>query len=88
MDDKKIEKILKALGNKRRLAILKYLRDGGEAKVGNIAFEIGLSFRSTSRHLIILERADVLKKEQRGLKVFCCLSDKVPLYILNIIKEL
>ncbi|MGB7958134.1 MAG: helix-turn-helix transcriptional regulator [Minisyncoccia bacterium] len=88
MNHREIEKILKALGNRRRLAILRLLREDEEVKVGNIALEIGLSFRSTSRHIIVLEKANILEKDQRGLEVFCCLSDKIPQFALNIIGEL
>ena len=67
---KELEKILKALANKRRLAILKYLKAAKEASVGDIAEEINLSLKSTSRHLGVLATADILDKEQRSLQVF------------------
>ncbi len=69
-----LERILKALANKRRLAILKYLKGGRRAAVGDIAEEIGLSFKSTSRHLSILTGAGVLKKEQEALTMWHELS--------------
>jgi DNA-binding transcriptional ArsR family regulator len=68
--EKELEKQLRAMGNRRRLAILKYLKAQGEAPVGDIADEIDLSFKSTSRHLAVLAGADILEKEQRSLKVF------------------
>lgn len=67
---KDFEKILKALANKRRLEILKYIKQKKEASVGDIAEHIKLSFKSTSRHLSILFRADILDRDQRGLLVF------------------
>ena len=39
-DIKELERKLKALANKRRLAILKYLKEDGRASVGDIAGEI------------------------------------------------
>jgi len=60
---KDFEKVLKALANRRRLSITRCLKDKGEASVGEIAEEIRLSFRSTSRHLGVLAAADILEKE-------------------------
>lgn len=67
---KDLERILKAFANKRRLAILQYLKKSKEANVSDIAEEIGLSFKSTSRHLAVLSGADIVDKEQRSLMVF------------------
>ncbi|HUZ92698.1 MAG TPA: metalloregulator ArsR/SmtB family transcription factor [Candidatus Paceibacterota bacterium] len=67
-----LEKTLKALANRRRLAILKYLARVGERSVTEIAREIRLSVRSTSRHLRVLFGAGILEKDQRGLEVFYC----------------
>ena len=74
MNDKELEKVLKALANRRRIAILKYLRRVNTASVGDIAHEIKLSFRATSKHLSVLFSADVLEKEQFGLMVLYFIS--------------
>lgn len=68
------EKQLKALGNRRRLAILKYLHGVTMASVGDIAAEIKLSFKSTSRHLAVLRAAEIVDKEQQGLVMYYHLS--------------
>ncbi|GBE16394.1 DNA-binding transcriptional repressor ArsR [bacterium BMS3Abin15] len=73
---KDLEKILKALANRRRLAILKYLKHKGTATVTDIAREIKLSFRSTSKHLGILSAFDIIEKNQEGPQVFYELSGK------------
>lgn len=67
---KKLERIIKAMANYRRLAILTYLKKEKEATVGNIAAAIHLSFRSTSKHLGVLAAADIVEKEQRRLEAF------------------
>lgn len=67
MKEKELEKILKALANKRRISILKYLKSKGSASVGDIADEIKLSFRATSKHLMILSHIDIVGKEQVSL---------------------
>ena len=61
---------MKALANRRRLAILKYLKRRGTATVTNIARGIKLSFRSTSKHLVILSAFDIIEKNQQGSHVF------------------
>ena len=60
---------LKALANRRRLAILVYLENKGQASVGSIAAEIKLSFKSTSAHLLILSACGLLDREQTSTTV-------------------
>ena len=74
MKEKEIERILKALANKRRLAIIKHLRNNRRASVGDIAEAIKLSFKATSKHLVILDHVDLVEKEQIGLTVIYFLS--------------
>ncbi len=68
--EKEFEKILKALANRRRLAILKYLKKKGEASVGDVADQIKLSLKATSKHLGLLASADIVEREQRSLQMF------------------
>jgi len=70
MKEQELEKQLKVLANRRRLAILKYLKAHREAPVAEIAEEINLSFKSTSKHLTILAAADIIEREQRSLQMF------------------
>lgn len=74
MNEKELEKVLKALANKRRLAILKYLKKVGRSSVGEIASSIKLSFKATSKHLMILSNVDIVEKEQISLSMFYFLS--------------
>ena len=69
MSEKELEKILKALANRRRMAVLKFIKKSGNASVGEIADAIKLSFKATSKHLMILANADILEKEQVSLTV-------------------
>jgi len=83
---KELEKILKILANRRRLAIINYLRKKKEAKVGDIADEIKISFKATSKHLGLLFNADIVEKEQRSLQMWYRLSENqsgVVKYISN-----
>lgn len=74
MREKELEKIFKALANKRRIFILKYLKLEGSASVGDIASKIRLSFKATSKHLMILLHADIVEKEQVSLTMIYSLS--------------
>jgi len=67
---KELERNLKALANRRRLAILAYLKKNREAPVAEISNEIHLSFKATSRHLAVLSAIDIVEKEQRSSRVF------------------
>ncbi|MBI2086565.1 MAG: winged helix-turn-helix transcriptional regulator [Candidatus Zambryskibacteria bacterium] len=88
MKEKELERILKALANKRRLAIISFLRKKKEANVGDIAEVIRLSIKSTSRHLTILFGADLLDREQRNTEVFYSLTSSLPELFLPLIKSL
>lgn len=67
---RELEKTLKALANRRRLAVLRYLKKNGEASVGEIAGEISLSLKATSKHLGILAACDIVERDQRSLQMF------------------
>jgi len=59
-------KVFKSLGNGRRLQILNLLFKNKELPVSEIAGHIGLSFKSTSKHLQKLETAGFIKRNQRS----------------------
>lgn len=75
---KELEKQYKALANGRRLAIIKYLKNRNKARVGDIAKEIKLRIKSTSKHLRVLAAADFVDREQQSLNVFYFLPDNKP----------
>ena len=69
MSEKELEKILKALANKRRLLILRLLKHRKSVSVGDIARHIKLSIKATSKHLSILYSAGIVEREQISLSV-------------------
>ena len=75
---KEHEKILKALANRRRLQILKYLKDKKLATVTLLAEHIKLSFKSTSKHFAILFGAGIVDQEQKSLSMFYSLANPLP----------
>jgi DNA-binding transcriptional ArsR family regulator len=69
-----LEKILKALANKRRLSIIKHLHSHKRASVGDLSEAIKLSFKSTSKHLGVLSGADIVDKVLVGPSALYSLS--------------
>lgn len=79
---------MKALANRRRLSILKYLKENKEAPVAEIANEINLSFKATSKHLGVLSAVDIVEKNQRILQMFYRLSGNQESAVKHIISLL
>ena len=73
-----LERSLKTLANRRRLAIVRYLKWTRQASVSDIAAEIRLSFKATSNHLARLASAEVVESEKVGLLVFYRLAERLP----------
>ena len=80
----KEEKILKALANKKRLEILKLLTKNSGLGVIEIAKEINLHFKSTSKHLQKLSEAGLVKSIREGVWVRYGPSKKVDQLLKNI----
>lgn len=70
--------VFKALGNINRIKIIKMLSVGKSMSVTEIATEIKVSVKSTSRHLMILRNLDLLENDGRDGHVFYSLSKNVP----------
>ena len=85
---KNYERTLKALANRRRLAILRYLDRKKEAKVGAIAAAIKLSFKATSRHLQQLSASDIVERDQRGLDVWYRVEKKLSVPVKTILAHI
>ena len=83
-----LEKNLKALANRRRLSILKYLKENREAPVAEIAHEISLSFKATSKHLGILAAVDIIESNKRSLQAFYRLSISQKSVVRSVLKLL
>ncbi|MEK7600985.1 MAG: metalloregulator ArsR/SmtB family transcription factor [Patescibacteria group bacterium] len=78
MNERELERVLKALANRRRVAIVRFLKKRKESSVGDIAGAIKLSFKSTSRHLALLAAADIVDREQRSLSVYYKIAAELP----------
>lgn len=63
-------KVFKVLANSRRLKIMEMLLTKERLSVSVISHKLNLSFKSTSRHLCLLENSGLLEREQEGLFAF------------------
>jgi ArsR family transcriptional regulator, arsenate/arsenite/antimonite-responsive transcriptional repressor len=77
-NEKELERAFKSFANRRRIAIVSFLKGRKEASVGDIAQEIKLSFKATSRHLSVLVSAGVLDRDQRSSHMFYRISTEIP----------
>lgn len=87
-NSKTLSRKFRALGNERRLNIIKELLKNKSLTVGEISDSINLSFRSTSRHLKVLEGTGLVSWEQVNRNIYYFISPEVPKGFLNLIKKL
>ena len=87
-NERELERVLKALANKRRLVALAFIASKKEGSVGEISEHIKLSFKATSKHLAVLFHAGILDKEQRSAQMFFLLSRDLPEAAARILKLL
>ncbi len=80
-----LEKIHKALANRRRLAILRHLKCNPKTSVGVMAEIISLSFKSTSNHLGVLFAAGLVEREQASLNMYYRLAPHLPTTVKAVI---
>ena len=76
--DADLERVIKALANRRRLVILRVLKKNTEASVGNLARAIKLSFKSTSNHLGVLSSAGIVDRTQVSTMMLYRLAPDLP----------
>ena len=84
---KNLSRKFRALGNERRLKIAKELLRHKRLTVGEISNSINLSFRSTSRHLKVLEAAGLIGWEQVSKNIYYSISPEAPKEFLNLVKN-
>lgn len=87
MNNKELVKILKAMGNDRRLEILRRLTKSKQMSVGNLSEMMGLSFRSVSKHLSVLSGAGLVEAKQISLSRYYFISPDFPKQFIEFIKS-
>ena len=86
MTQKELVKIFKAMGNERRFLILKHLTSKKELTVSQIAELIQLSFKSVSRHLLVLSNANLVQARQVNLNRLYSLNMNIAKRIINFLR--
>jgi len=77
-DKKEWTTIFKGLGNQNRLHILQLLAETKKMSVTEIADELEISFKNTSRNLAILRHLGLVEFEGKADRVYYSLSSKFP----------
>lgn len=75
MDEKNLMKILKAIASEKRFEILKCLYRNKELSVRDMAEMINAPFRSTSKDLGILRRAELVQFRNYNLKRYYSINN-------------
>ena len=75
---KRWTQIFRALANINRLKIIKLLSGSGPLSVTEIASEINISLKGTSKHLLLLSSLDVLDSIGKQGHVFYDLDKNTP----------
>lgn len=86
MKIKEFEKACRLLSARKRLEILKLLINGKSMSVGEIALGINLSFKSTSKHLLLLRQGDFLERKQDRYSGLYKLNSDLPDYLQILIR--
>ena len=83
---RKIDTILKALGDPTRLRIVQFLRDG-ENCACEIVPHTSKSQPNVSLHLKVLKNAGILEERRDGQKIFYKIRDRRVLKVIDILGE-
>ena len=87
MTNKELIKIFKAIGNERRLDILRRINKSKQMSVGGLAEIMELSFRSVSKHLSVLSGAGLVEAKQISLSRYYFISPDFPKQFLEFLKN-
>ncbi len=88
MNGKELERLFKAVANKRRIAILTVLKKRKSARVGEIADQIKLSFKATSKHLGVLYAAGFVDREQKSMEMHYRIMKELTLPARSVLSHL
>jgi ArsR family transcriptional regulator, arsenate/arsenite/antimonite-responsive transcriptional repressor len=86
--DKKVielEKIFKAFASRRRIAIIRYVRSHPKSSLADVAENIRLPYKTTSKHAGVLINAGILDREQRSTFAGYILRSDVPEYVRKLL---
>ena len=80
-------KLLRALGNERRLMILCQLTDG-ERSVGQLQPNVGLSQSALSQHLAVLREEGIVATRREAQTIWYSIADPAALQVVATLAEI
>ena len=80
-------KLLRALGNERRLMILCQLADG-ELSVGELQPRVGLSQSALSQHLAVLREEAIVATRREGQTIWYRIADPAAIRVVATLAEI
>lgn len=80
-------KLLKVLGNAKRLEILYHLQHK-ELKVGDLENMVGLSQSALSQHLAVLRAENLVKTRREAQTIFYSIKSEKVIKILNLLDNM
>ncbi len=90
MEKRKISdcaKLLKAMGNEKRLEILYHLY-GSESCVGELEKKVELSQSALSQHLAVLREAGIVKTRRNAQTIFYSIKCNKVLSVLDLLQKM
>lgn len=84
---KRWTQIFKVLANINRLKIVKLLFEGQPMTVADISREIRVSFKGTSKHLILLHNLDILSNQGKDGHVYYAFNHDMPSDIKRVVQN-
>ena len=80
--------LLKLIANERRLLILCQLAEAGEAAVGALADEVGLSQSALSQHLAKMREENIVASRREAQTMFYRIADRKVARLLALLKDI
>jgi len=71
--DSKLDRLFFALSDRNRRNMLLYLSEQ-KRNISDISAQFKLSLATTSKHIKLLEQADLIFKLKDGRQVYCCMN--------------
>jgi len=84
---KEVVHLFKALSNPKRLAIIELLLRKKELPLEKISQKIRLSYKSTSKHLLLLESRGIVIRKQKSLRAFYGINEDRKICLVNILEK-
>ncbi|GBF57803.1 transcriptional activator HlyU [Candidatus Phycosocius bacilliformis] len=83
-----VAKLLKTIGNERRLLVLCTLVGLGEASAGTLGTAVGLSQSAMSQHLAVMREEGLVSTRRDGTTIFYAIADPKLAVLMDTLHQL